>query len=107
MLRNSSLWIGGACIALVLVVAGIGLVWTPFSPTANGPEPLLGPSWPHVLGTDAYGTDVLSRLMAGAKIVILVGVLSVVGTPMCSTDSPRCCSQFCSPPRWAAPRGRP
>ena len=79
MLRNSSLWIGGACIALVLIVAGVGLVWTPFSPTANGPEPLLGPSWPHVLGTDAYGTDVLSRLMAGARIVILVGVLSVVG----------------------------
>ncbi len=79
MLRNSSLWIGAACIALVLVIAGVGLFWTPFSPTANGPDPLLEPSWPHVLGTDAYGTDVLSRLMAGAKIVILVGVLAVVG----------------------------
>ena len=79
MLRNSSLWVGGALIAVVLLLAGVGMVWTPFSPTSNGPDALLGPSWPHVLGTDTYGTDVLSRLMVGAKIVILVGVLSVVG----------------------------
>lgn len=78
-MKRSSLWLGGALIALVLLTAAIGMVWTPFSPTANGPTPLAAPGWPHVLGTDAFGTDVLSRLMAGARIVVLVGVLSVLG----------------------------
>ncbi|RRD47442.1 ABC transporter permease [Tessaracoccus sp. OH4464_COT-324] len=78
-MRRPSLLAGALLVGLVLVVAIVGLLWTPFSPTGNGPVRLAGPGWPHVLGTDAFGTDVLSRLMAGAKLVVLVGVLSVLG----------------------------
>lgn len=78
-MKRASLWVGGALVAIVVLTAVVGLLWTPFSPTSNGPQPLAPPGWPHVLGTDAFGTDVLSRLMAGARVVVLVGVLSVVG----------------------------
>ncbi|SDL75665.1 ABC transporter permease [Tessaracoccus oleiagri] len=78
-MRGSSLWAGAFLIGLVALTAGVALFWTPFDPTANGPLRLAPPGWPHLLGTDAFGSDVLSRLMAGAKVVLLVGVLSVVG----------------------------
>ena len=78
-MRNASLWVGLTLIAVVVLTAAVALFWTPFDPTANGPVLLAPPGWPHVLGTDAFGTDVLSRLMSGAQICLLVGVLSVVG----------------------------
>jgi peptide/nickel transport system permease protein len=48
---------------------------------------LEGPSWGHPFGTDHYGRDVLSRVMAGAVTSIAVGLLAVgvgagVGVPL-------------------------
>lgn len=78
-MRSSTLWVGGALISVVVITALVSLFWTPFSPTANGPDMLAPPGWPHVLGTDAFGSDVLSRIMVGAQICLLVGILAVVG----------------------------
>ncbi|MFT3886977.1 MAG: ABC transporter permease [Arachnia sp.] len=78
-MKRVTLYIGLACIGLVVVLALVGLVWTPFDPTALGDEQLLPPGWPHLLGTDGFGADVLSRVMSGARICLLVGVLSVAG----------------------------
>jgi len=46
-----------------------------------------GGSWTHILGTDATGRDVLSRLIYGARISIVIGVVPVffgciVGIPV-------------------------
>lgn len=97
-MKNSSLWVGGILIAFVLVFAAVGMVWTPFSPTANSVAVLAPPGLPHLLGTDAYGTDVLSRLMSGAKIVLLVGVLSVVGAAVIGVPVGMAAAML---PRWA------
>ncbi|WP_052699705.1 ABC transporter permease [Martelella endophytica] len=35
-------------------------------------------SWEHILGTDNYGRDVLSRLIYGARVSILVGISSML-----------------------------
>jgi len=45
------------------------------------------PSKQHILGTDAYGRDVLSRVLYGTRVSLLVGVLSVafgaiIGIPL-------------------------
>jgi peptide/nickel transport system permease protein len=42
-------------------------------------KPLEDPSWDHPFGTDASGRDMLARVVAGARISLLVGIISVVG----------------------------
>lgn len=78
-MRRATLYLGVACIGLVVVLALFGWLWTPFDPTAIGDDLLSPPGWPHLLGTDGFGADVLSRIMSGARICLLVGVFSVVG----------------------------
>lgn len=75
--RSPSLLGGGVLAALVLLLALISLVWTPYPPTGiDIPHRLAAPSWPHVSGTDALGRDVLSMLMAGARTSLLVSLLA-------------------------------
>ena len=52
--------------------------WTPFSTTVLGEHPrFLPPGWPHVLGTDSFGSDTFSLLLVGARVVLMVGVIAV------------------------------
>lgn len=65
----------------IIVVAAIGLValvarfWLPFDPqrvdVAGRWAP---PGWPHLLGTDGSGRDILSLLMAGARTTVWVAL---------------------------------
>ena len=65
----------------VLVVVGIALTavvsvfWTPFDPMLSDVRGRWAvPSWPHLLGTDGTGRDILSLLMAGARTTAFVAV---------------------------------
>jgi peptide/nickel transport system permease protein len=78
-LRNPNSLIGGVIVLLVVASALISLVWTPYNPLAVDPSHALGgPSMRHLLGTDEYGRDVFSRLMASSQIALFVGALSVL-----------------------------
>ena len=70
----------GLTILLLLVLAAIFAgVLTPYSPYKTSlRESLKDPSAAHLLGTDALGRDVLTRLLYGARISLLVG-LAVLG----------------------------
>lgn len=86
-MRRFSLWLGLVLVGGLVATALLSLVWTPFSPTDVTRDRLLGPSWPHLLGTDGMGIDTLSRLMAGSRITLVVGVIAVsiaalVGVPL-------------------------
>ncbi len=87
-MRRIPLVFGLAAIGLVVVTAVLSLVWTPYDPAAIDPlHRLSGPGWPHVLGTDTFGRDIASRLMAGSMICLMVGIVSVaiaaiVGIPL-------------------------
>ncbi|GAA3630646.1 ABC transporter permease subunit [Microbacterium awajiense] len=62
-------------VAVVLATAAVSLVWTPFDPQqVDIPNRWLPPGWPHLLGTDGSGRDILSLLMAGARTTVLVAV---------------------------------
>lgn len=62
-------------VVLLIVVALVSLVWTPFDPGAvDARARWSDPSWPHVLGTDNNGRDIASLLMAGARTTIVVAV---------------------------------
>lgn len=55
------------------VLAAVSLVWTPFDPQrVDIPARWAPPGWPHLLGTDASGRDILSLLLAGARTTVLV-----------------------------------
>ncbi len=75
---SASLTLGLALVALLLGAAALSFVWTPYPPGAiNIPHKLLTPSAAHWLGTDALGRDVVSEILAGARVSILVGVIAV------------------------------
>ena len=78
-MRRGTLILSLVLIGIVVALAAVGLFWTPFGPTDISGGSLEQPGWPHVLGTDAIGADVLSMLMSGAKICLLVGIVSVAG----------------------------
>ncbi|MGB9033590.1 MAG: ABC transporter permease, partial [Paeniglutamicibacter sp.] len=79
---------GAAIVALIAAAALLSFVYTPFDPLqVNAPVRLQGPSLQHWLGTDNLGRDLLSRILVGARITLLVGVVSVgiavlIGTPV-------------------------
>jgi len=63
---------------LMLAVALLSLVWTPFPPDAiDMTQRLAGPGSTHWLGCDHLGRDTLSRLMVGARSAWLVGLVAV------------------------------
>lgn len=78
LVRNPSALIGGVIVLIVVGTALVSLAWTPYNPIALSPHLLAGPSLAHPLGTDEYGRDVLSRLMAGTRITLAAGVFSVL-----------------------------
>jgi peptide/nickel transport system permease protein len=69
MIRARAMLIGGAMLtALFVVPALVALVWTPWDVTAiDVAARMQGPSARHWLGTDPFGRDVLSLVMAGAS----------------------------------------
>ena len=77
-LHHRSFVIGGVLSLLLLIAAVLSLVWTPWSPYAmDMPNKMQGPSATHWLGTDAFGRDVASLLLVGARASILVGGIAV------------------------------
>jgi len=62
--------------AIVLFWVGVAIFaprLTPYTPTAQDWEaPGVGPSWKHPLGTDELGRDLWSRLIYGARVVLVV-----------------------------------
>ena len=80
--------IGLIIVCLTVLAALISLVWTPYDPLmAIAADRLQGSSAEHLLGTDRFGRDVLSRLMVGAQITLFVGLVAVsisalIGVPL-------------------------
>ena len=71
-------YIGAFLLIIVLGMALVSVVWTPFDPLALSlTERLDPPSLTHWLGTDEFGRDVLSRMMTGAAESLVVAVLTV------------------------------
>lgn len=71
--------LGAILVGLVVLVALLSLVWTPHDPDhVVIPNRFQGPSSSYLLGTDQFGRDELSRIMAGARNTLLVGIVTIV-----------------------------
>ncbi|WCD92473.1 ABC transporter permease [Microbacterium sp. nov. GSS16] len=73
-----SSWTGRFAALVVVVIALTALVsvfWTPFDPMLSDVRGRwAAPGWPHLLGTDGTGRDILSLIMAGARTTAFVAV---------------------------------
>ncbi|MBT9778453.1 ABC transporter permease subunit [Clostridium sp. MCC353] len=71
--------VSGFFILLFIVIAVFAPLIAPYDPDfADFAAYLQGPSRLHVLGTDSYGRDVLSRIIYGTRVSLIIGVLAVV-----------------------------
>jgi len=74
--RNRSLLLGGGLLAIVVVVAIFAPWLTPYGPLdqdlLNASQP---PSRAHPFATDNFGRDVLTRLLYGARIDLMIGLV--------------------------------
>jgi peptide/nickel transport system permease protein len=77
-LRANAL-IGGSLVTAVAAMALVSIFWTPYGPLAlNLRSRLQAPSSRFLLGTDEFGRDVLSRILAGAGTSMLVAACTVL-----------------------------
>ena len=79
LLRNKSA-VAGLVITsiMVAVTLAVALAWLPFPPTEQHPaDRLIGPSTGYWMGTDQFGRDIASRVMAGIGASLRVSLLAV------------------------------
>lgn len=85
---GGSLIAGGILVLLVILMALVSFVWTPYDPTrVDSLSRLLKPSAHHLFGTDKFGRDVFSQILVGARTTLFVGVVAVgvaalIGVPL-------------------------
>jgi len=77
-LSHRSFAVGSVLTLLLVLAALLSFVWTPHSPyEIDMGLKLLAPDAKYWFGTDAYGRDVASLLLVGARSSIVVGVVAV------------------------------
>jgi ABC-type dipeptide/oligopeptide/nickel transport system permease subunit len=86
--RHRTAVAGLAILALFMLLTLLAPVLSPFDPTEAALERVLQrPSSAHLLGTDWLGRDLLTRVLYGARVSFLIGVLAVglsaaIGVPV-------------------------
>jgi peptide/nickel transport system permease protein len=76
--RNVNLLLGGFLVLVIVATAVLSFVRTPYDPNRMDlSRRFLPPGYSHLLGTDQYGRDILSRVMKGAVNSLVVGWVAV------------------------------
>lgn len=76
--REPSAVVGLAILLLFVAVALLASWLAPYPPLKQDlGNALAGPSAEHLLGTDQFGRDLLSRIIWGSRVSLLVGVVAV------------------------------
>lgn len=78
ILRNRSFMLGGSVVAVFLLLTALPFLFTSHDPIGKDlAHRLMAPSASHWFGTDDLGRDVFARVVYGARISLMVGLLSV------------------------------
>ena len=78
LIRNRSALVGCLMFLLIVILALIGTRFTPYDPVQiDIKNRLAAPSSVYWLGSDHFGRDIFSRLLAGAHLSLLIGLVSV------------------------------
>ncbi len=71
-------YIGIVIVAFLLGIVIVSFFYTPYTVTQmNIGKKFLKPCWEHLLGTDHFGRDILSRIMMGSQTAFQVGLISI------------------------------
>lgn len=80
--KNWNLWLGILLLLSLALLCLLSFFYLPYPPNlmdnANAYR-RAGQALGHLLGTDQYGRDILSRIMYGSRTVLLIGFVSVTG----------------------------
>ncbi|WP_170582426.1 ABC transporter permease [Ruegeria arenilitoris] len=75
---SRALILGAGLTSVVVLMALLSFVWTPYDHAAlNIPEKLQPPNAQHWFGTDHFGRDMFSMIMVGARTSIAVALVAV------------------------------
>jgi peptide/nickel transport system permease protein len=86
--RRPAAMVGAVVVLLFVTMAVAAPLLAPYNPDATSWSAIRqAPSWPHWMGTDENGRDVLSRVIFGARASMTAGVLSaliaaLIGVPL-------------------------
>lgn len=78
-LRGDPMGAAGLVLVLIVVFCGLFGPWiTPFDPfKINVPDKFQAPNLTHLLGTDNLGRDIFSRIIAGSRIALTIGISTI------------------------------
>lgn len=77
--KDFNLILGCIFVGMVLLPVLIGMFKLPYDSSAmDAAAKFQAPSLSHIFGTDNYGRDIYSRVMEGARMTFLVGLLTVL-----------------------------
>ena len=78
-LKNKSFLTGAILAFIMLGMLVVGLFWLPYDPEEMYLAPKLSlPSISHLMGTDQFGRDVLSRIMKGIQVSFGIGLVGTL-----------------------------
>ena len=77
---------GAVITAVMLALIVTGFFWTPYDPDAmKGSAKFLSPGLLHIMGTDNFGRDILSRVLRGAGTTFLISAVTIVCSSLIGT----------------------
>ena len=83
---NKTSWIGLVVFVIIVLLAIFAPLIAPFDPNEqNIMEKLRSPSLQHWFGTDSFGRDTLTRVLYGARISLIIGVVSTIAAMLVGT----------------------
>ncbi|MDR2700867.1 MAG: ABC transporter permease [Spirochaetaceae bacterium] len=79
-MRTNALRIGAAIGVIIVTMSLLSLIWVPYNYNRmDHSKRLTPPSAGHLLGTDNFGRDIFSRIMAGGRNSLLLAICTVTG----------------------------
>ena len=77
ILRSKQFLIGFSMLFVVVFLALVGPYLVPHDPYAiDTPNRLQAPSRTYIFGTDTFGRDIFSRIIVGARLSLVIGVIA-------------------------------
>ena len=77
--KNKAAMVCAGILIILIIIAILAPVISPYDTTQQDYTAILqGPSSQHLLGTDEFGRDILSRILYGTRISLSIGIVAQV-----------------------------